>query len=122
MGLTIGFDGDLQLYLFEAVRDLGLVVVELDDIGVLVGEDLRYLQQLARFIRKLYGEAEDAAARDECLVDERGDRGNVDIAAAHDGRNLFALEGELAEAGQAQYAGNGEDRISGGKPDSYACG
>lgn len=67
----VRFDGDLELHFFEAVRDLGLIVIELDDVGILFGQNLGDLQELAWLVRQLNGKAEYAAARDERFIDER---------------------------------------------------
>ena len=100
MLLPVGFHGDLEHDLFEAVGYLCLVVIELDDVGVLLGEYLRDLQQLSGLVRKLYGEAEYTAAGDEGLVDEGGDRRYIDVAAADDGSDLLSLEIELRKGCQ----------------------
>ena len=36
---VVGFTGDFEDYLLEAVGHFGLVVVEFDDVGVFFGED-----------------------------------------------------------------------------------
>ena len=104
-------DRDRQHDLLEAVGDLRLVVVELDDIGILFGEDARDVEQLARLVRQLDGEAEDAAACNQGLVDERRDGRDVDVAARDDGDDLFALEGELRERGEREYTGALRDKL-----------
>ena len=62
MILSVCFDGDGKLHLLETVGHHGLIVVEADDVGILFSENLSDIEQLSRFIRKLYGEAEYASA------------------------------------------------------------
>ena len=109
--LVVRLDRDRQHDLLEAVGDLRLVVVELDDIGILFGKDARDVEQLARLVRQLDGEAEDTAACNQGLVDERRDGRDVDVAARDDGDDLLALEGELCERGEREDAGAFRDEL-----------
>lgn len=103
--LVVRLDGDGQYDLLEAVGDLRLVVVELDDVGILFGEDARDVEQLARLVWQLDGESEDAAARDQSLVDERRDGRDVDVAARDDRDDLLVVERQLRECGEREDAG-----------------
>ena len=102
--LVVCLAGDFEHDFFEAVRPLGLVVVELDDVRVLFGEDARDVEELAWLVWQLDAEAEDAAARDERFVDERGDRRDVDVAARDDGGDLLVLEWQLRERREREDA------------------
>ena len=101
---VVGLAGDFEDYLFETVGHFGLVVVEFDDVGVFFGEDAGDVEELARFIRQEYAEAEYAATSYFRLFNQGGNCGDVNIAAADDGGYFFALEGELGEGGKGQHA------------------
>ena len=70
---TMGFYGNFQLYFFETVGHFCLVVIQLNDIGIFVCQNLRHFQQLSRFVRKLYGETENASTGDQGFINERRD-------------------------------------------------
>ena len=92
---AIGFYSYIQSNLLEAVCYLGLIVIQLDNIGILISQNLRYLQQLARLIRQQYGEAEDAAAGHHSLINQRRNGGNINITTADDSYYLLALKWQL---------------------------
>lgn len=68
MVMVVGFHRNIQGHLLEAVGYLGLVVVQLDDVGIGFRQYLGYIQQLAWFVRQLYRETEHPATGDKGLV------------------------------------------------------
>ena len=73
MIFVMGFHRDFENDLFEAVRDFCLIVIELDDIGILFCENAGNVQKLPRLVGKRDGKTEYAAAGDQSLVDQSGD-------------------------------------------------
>ena len=101
---VVRFDGDFELHLLETVGHARLIVDELDDVRMFSRNNLRHLEELAGLVGQLHGEAEDAAARDEGLADERRYGRDVDVAAREDGHDLLALEGQPCERREREDA------------------
>ena len=101
---VVRLHGDFELHLLEAVGDARLVVNEFDDVGMLTRDNFCHFEELAGLVGQLHGEAEDAAARDEGLADERRYGRDVDVAAREDGHDLLALEGQPCERREREDA------------------
>ena len=86
-----GFYGDAQLHALLAVRADELVVVQLDDVALLLGDELSHLYQLAGLVRKDGGDCEDPVSLDQTELYHGGHGDDIHIAAAQDGNDFFAL-------------------------------
>ena len=58
MFFVVGFTGNFEDNFFKAVGHLGLVMVELDNIGVFLSEDTGNGEELAWFVRQENAETE----------------------------------------------------------------
>ena len=67
------------------------------DVGSQLRNDGAHLQELSRFVVKLYAERADASALRQTAVDDAVENGDVDVAATHDARRLLALDRHLVE-------------------------
>ena len=77
-----GFYGDAQLHALLAVRADELVVVKLDDVALLLGDELGHLYQLAGLVRKDGGDCEDPVSLDQAELYHGGHGDDIHIAAA----------------------------------------
>ena len=100
--MTVSLYSYLQHNLLEAVSYLGLVVLQLDNIGVLVSQYLRYVEELAWLVWQLYREAEYPASGNESLINQSRNSGNINIAATDNGCYLFPLERKLVQSSQTK--------------------
>ena len=81
---AIGLNRDTKRHRVGVVaRCLELVVIKLNDVGALLGEQCSHLDQLARGIRQLDLEVHDAAAGDHTLLNHGADGHGIDVAAGH---------------------------------------
>ena len=95
----MGFTGNFEDHFLETVSDPGLIVVELDDVGVFLCQYAGNVEELTRFIRQRHSKAENAATGNQGLFNQGGDHGDVDIAAADYGSNLPILKWQFGERG-----------------------
>lgn len=94
--MAVGLGGDFEHDTVETILGLELVVIEPDDVGALIGEDLCDQEQLTRCIRQFNAEGENASAGDETGADHRGDGDHVDVATGDDAANFFIAAVEMA--------------------------
>lgn len=86
-------------------------MIEPDDVGALIGEDLCDQEQLTRCIRQFNAEGENASAGDETGADHRGDGDHVDVATGDDAANFFIAAVEMAQRSQWQRARGFDDEF-----------
>ena len=79
---TEGLDGDTQLHALVPVGTDKLIVIKLDDIAVLVGDDLGDLDHLSGLVRKHGGYGEDTVSLDQAELYHGGHGDDVHISAA----------------------------------------
>ena len=105
MSAVVGLAGNFELNFFEAVGNECLVMFEFDNVGVGIGEDLRYFEQLAWFVREHNGKAEDTATGDKGFVDQGCNGRDIDIAAGDDRCYFFVFEFQFVQSSEGEYAG-----------------
>ena len=77
-----GLYRDAELHAFLAVCADELVVVQFDDVALLFSDELGYLYQLARFIRKHGGYGKDTVSLNQTELNDGGHGDDVHVAAA----------------------------------------
>jgi hypothetical protein len=97
-----GFDGDVDDGFAQADAVVGAVVDGLYNVGALAGEDLRELEQCAGAVLQVDADAQQAAVFDQAALDDLGQQGHVDVAAAdqHDGAAMAEVGLGLHDGGQ----------------------
>ena len=83
------FDRHFQLYLVVPVDADKLVMFQTDDIALLVGNDLRYMNELARLVRQHDGNREDPVSHNQAVLNHVRNRDDVRIAPAQDRDNFL---------------------------------
>ena len=79
---AVGFDRDPKRYRVGVMAGgLELIVIQLDDVGALLGKQRGHLDQLARGIRQLDLKVHDAAAGNHTLLNHGADGHGIDVAA-----------------------------------------
>ena len=92
-----GLQRHLQLHAVLAVDVDKLVVLQLDDVALQIGNQLGYPQQLAGAVRQMDREGEHPAAVDESVLNDGGHGDNVHIAAGEDGDHILSLAVQMIE-------------------------
>ena len=82
VGVAEGLQRYPQLHAALAVDVDELVVLQLDDVAVLLGDDAGHVQQLTGPVRQMDGEGEHPAPVDEAVLHQGGDGDHIHIAAA----------------------------------------
>ena len=72
---------------------VGAVVAGFDDVGALAGEDPGEVEERAGAVREIDAEAQPAAVLDEAALDDVGEQGDVDVAAADEDDGAWPVSG-----------------------------
>ena len=97
-----GLQGDTQLHTGLAVDVDELVVLQLNDIAVVLGQYTGHPHQLAGAVGKLDGKGEDTAPADEPVLDQRGHGDDIHVAPGQDGHYIFLLAVQVAQSGDGE--------------------
>src|SRR5580704_6362321 len=82
MGCAAGFNCDVDDGFAQADAVVGTVVNGFNDIGALPGQNLRQLMECAGPVLQVNTHAEQTAILDQAALDNLGEQGYVDVAAA----------------------------------------
>jgi len=82
VGCAAGFERDVDDGFAEADAVIGAIVDGFHDVGALLGEDLSEDEQCAGTVLEVNADAQQAAVFDQAALDDFGEQGNVDVAAA----------------------------------------
>ena len=105
MAGAVGFHGDSQFHRRLPVDADELVVLQLDDIAVLVGDGGCDLDQFSCLVRKQYGDGEDTILLDQSVLYHGGHGDHVHVAAAENQDGFFALQIQLVQGCHRQKSG-----------------
>ncbi len=107
MGCAAGFNGDVDDGFAQAHAVIGAVVYGLDNVGAFAGQNLRELQKRAGTVLQVDADAQQAAIFDQAALDDFGQQGDVDVAAAHQhhGAAMAQIGLRLHHGGESRCAG-----------------
>ena len=105
MLFSVCLDRDRQLDGGVAVDAHKLVVLELDDVAVLLGDHAGHAHEHARAIGQKDAHGEDAAALDQAVLDDGAHGDDVHVAARENAHDALVLGRQVLGGGHGEKAG-----------------
>ena len=107
VGCAAGFQGNIDDGFAQAHAVVGAVVERFNDVGAFAGQDLGEVEEGAGVILQINAHAEKTAVFDQAALDDFGQQGDVDVAAADqdNGAAMAEVGFRLNDGGEGGRAG-----------------